>query len=289
MIAKLWGRKGPYRYLIVGLLTLLFSTSLVFPAFGGQFEDAQEALGRGDYATAYRLFKPLAQQGIPEAQFNLGLMYALGQGVQQDETEAAKWFRKAAEQGDPFAQSAIGIMYYEGQGVPQDYAEAVKWWRMSEEYDGNSPYTTFLLGSMYYQGAGVPQDYAEAAKWYQKAADHGDSDAQTKLGNMYENGQGVQQDYAEAVKWYRKAADQGDPYAQISLGSMFFYGKGVPHDYVLAHMWTNLGVLRIPSAETKKRQAIRMRDAVAGLLTPAQIAEAQRLAREWKPKDESGR
>jgi TPR repeat protein len=158
---------------------------------------------------------------------------------------------------------------------------------MSEEHDGNPPQITFLLGSMYYQGAGVPQDYVEAAKWYQKAADHGDSDAQTKLGNMYENGQGVPQDYAEAVKWYRKAADQGDPYAQISLGSMFFYGNGVPQDYVLAHMWMNLGVSRIPSADTKKReQAIRMRDAVAGLLTHAQITEAQRLAREWKPKKE---
>jgi TPR repeat protein len=284
---KVRGRRGTYRYLAVGLLTFLISTSLAVTAYTGQLEDADAAIERGDYEEAYRLTKPLAQEGIPEAQFNLGLMYALGQGVPQDETEAAKWFRKAAEQGDPFAQSGIGLMYYEGQGVPQDYAEAVKWWRMSEEHDGNPPHTTFLLGSMYYQGAGVPQDYAEAAKWYQKAADRGDSDAQNNLGNMYENGQGVPQDYTEAVKWYRKAADQGNPYAQLSLGIMFFYGNGVPQDYVLAHMWTNLGVLRIPSDETKKRkQAIRMRDTVAGLLTPAQIAEAQRMAREWKPKKE---
>ncbi len=71
-----------------------------------------------------------AEQGDADAQYKLGLMYAvLGEGVPQDRQEAAKWFRKAAEQGDAGAQLLLGAMYREGHGVPQDYREAVKWYR----------------------------------------------------------------------------------------------------------------------------------------------------------------
>ena len=101
--------------------------------------------------------------------------------------------------------------------------------------------------------------------------------AQFNLGLMYDNGQGVPQDYSEAVKWYRLAADQGDAYAQNNLGVMYAKGQGVPQDYVLAHMWFNL------SAAQGNEDAVKNRDIVAGQMTPDQLAEAQRLAREWKP------
>ena len=94
---------------------------------------------------------------------------------------------------------------------------------------------------------------------------------------MYSEGQGVPQDYAAAVKWYRLAADQGDAYAQYNLGVMYANGRGVPQDYVQAHKWYNLG------AVAGDKDAIKNRDNVAGKMTPAQIAEAQKLAREWKP------
>jgi len=95
MGVQVQGRKGTYRYLTFGFLTLLFSTSLAVSATAGQFEDADAAYNRGDYATAYRLFKPLAQQGIPEAQFNLALMYVMGEGVPQDYVLAHMWFNLA--------------------------------------------------------------------------------------------------------------------------------------------------------------------------------------------------
>jgi len=134
-------RKGTYRYLIVGLLTLLISTSLVVTAFAGQYEDADAAYERGDYATAYRLFKPMAEQGHAEAQYN--------------------------------------------------------------------------------------------------------------------------------------------------LGGMYFRGRGVPQDFVLAHMWFNLSVSKVPASEGETREATEIIiDLVASKMTPYQIAEAQRLAREWKPKGE---
>ncbi|NNF84461.1 MAG: SEL1-like repeat protein [Deltaproteobacteria bacterium] len=129
-----------YRYLTFGLLIPLFSTSLAVTAYSGQLEDANAAYIRGDYATAFRLTKPLAEQGIAKA------------------------------------QNRLGYLYYQGLG-------------------------------------------------------------------------------------------------------------GVPQDYVLAHMWYNLAASRLPS-DGRRDLYVRNRDSVASKMTPAQIAEAERLAREWKPKKE---
>jgi TPR repeat protein len=101
---------------------------------------------------------------------------------------------------------------------------------------------------------------------------------------MYYNGEGVPQDYEEAIKWYRKAADQGDASAQFNLGVSYEYGKGVPQDYVQAHKWANLAAARFLASQTEFRaNAVKLRDFIAEKMTPAQIAEAQKQAREWKP------
>lgn len=120
-------------------------------------------------------------------------------------------------------------------------------------------------------------DYASALPLWRRLADQGDTRAQGKLGGMYYNGHGVPQDYPEAVKWFRLAADQGNAIAQYDLGIMYAEGRGVPQDYISAHMWFNL------SAAQGNRGAVRNRDITARRMTPAQIAEAQKLAREWKP------
>ena len=83
------------------------------------------------------------------------------------------------------------------------------------------------------------------------------------------------------MKWYRLAADQGNACAQYNLGIMYAKGQGVPQDYVLAHMWFNL------SAAQGIGDAVKNRDIAAGKMTPDQLAEAQRLAREWKPSSKS--
>ncbi len=88
--------KGMYRHRTFGLLTLVIITSLAFSACARQFEDAAAAYERGDYGEAYRLIKPLAEQGYPKAQHDLGVMYAKGQGVQQDFVMAYMWFTLAA-------------------------------------------------------------------------------------------------------------------------------------------------------------------------------------------------
>ena len=95
---------------------------------------------------------------------------------------------------------------------------------------------------------------------------------------MYQYGAGVPQDYATAAARYRKAAEQGYAPAQAGLGVLYFNGQGVRKDYVRAHMWWNL------NATQGYGQSFANGDNVAARMTPAQIAEAQKLAREWKPK-----
>ena len=183
---------------------LMVAVSFAGSVAAGALEDGVAAYEKGDYATALRLLRPIADQGDAGAQYNLGLMYANGQGV--------------------------------------------------------------------------PQDYAAAVNWYRKAAEQGDNGAQVNLGLMYDNGQGVQQDYATAMSWYRKAAEQGYAPAQNNLGVMYDNGEGVGQDDVSAHMWFNLAVAN------GFKEAVRNRDMVARHMTPEQIAEAQKLVREWKPK-----
>ncbi len=140
----------------------------------------------------------------------------------------------------------------------------------------------FELGLMYDEGYGVSRDNQEAAKWYRKAAEQGDAGAQYLLGYMYDKGKGVPQNYQEAFKWTRKAADQGLAYAQSRLGYMYRDGKGVPQDYAQAHMWYNLASANL-TGDARVR-AINSRDLVAKVMTREQIAEAQRLALEFKLK-----
>lgn len=157
-----------------------------------------------------------------------------------------------------------------------DYAATLKEWRpLAEQGD---PTAQHHLGWLYVIGRGVPQDYEEAVRWLRKAAEQGDSDAQTNLGSLYLLGEGLPQDYTEALKWLRAAADQGHPFAQTKLGIMYEDGHGMPQDRVQAHMWFSL------AAAQGSELAGAFRDDLTKHMTPVQIDEAQRLAREWKPK-----
>ncbi len=128
-------------------------------------------------------------------------------------------------------------------------------------------------------------DYETALRELRPLANQGNAEAQFNLGVMYDKGEGVPQDDTEAVKWYRKAAEQGYAEAQYSLGLMYVKGGSVPQDHVRTHMWFNLAASRLPPGEDRDTSA-KLRDNLAVKMTPAQIAEAQRLAREWKPKKE---
>ena len=121
-------------------------------------------------------------------------------------------------------------------------------------------------------------DYVTAAKEYRPLAEQGHAVAQCNLGILYYAGQGVPQDYGEAAKWYRKSAAQGNADAQYNLGILYAEGQGVPQDYVQAHMWFNIAGANGDKAGSKSR------DYIASKMTPAQITEAKKLAREWMEK-----
>jgi hypothetical protein len=132
----------------------------------------------------------------------------------------------------------------------------------------------------------VPQDYGEAMRWYRKAADQGVASAQYNLGYMYANGQGAPENYIEAARWFRESADRGESRAQYSLGALYAGGHGVPQDFVYAHMWVNLAASRAKGDDEKQYSAAR--DSLAARMTPQEIAEANKFAREWQPKQSGG-
>jgi TPR repeat protein len=174
----------------------------------------------------------------------MGVMYESGRGVPADQVESVRWFRKAADQGEPGAQFKLGVKYTMGSGVPQDKKEAVRWLRMAAEQD--------------------------------------DTDAQLFLAWAYPDSRPSANELAaQRVSRLREAAERGLASAQGSLGELYRDGKGVPQDYVQAHLWFNLAASQSTGEDHDQYAAAR--DDIATKMTAGQFAEAQRLAREWKP------
>ncbi len=187
-----------------------------------------------------------------------------------------------AQAGDTLAQHDLAYRYKMGTGVPQDYAEAGKWYRKAaEQGDADSQLN---LGMMYQNGFGVQKDQREAAKWYESAAEQGNAVAEFFLGGIYERGEGVTRDYQRAAQWYEKAADQGDTGSMFALGVMYEHGRGVPQDFTTAYMWFNLWQASDPKFSSPFLKMRSDRDELGKMMTPEQIAEGQRLTREWLAK-----
>jgi uncharacterized protein len=162
----------------------------------------------------------------------------------------------------------VGVKAY----ASGDYATALrKWGPLAEQGYSSAQYN---LGQMYRMGQGVLQDYKVAVRWYRVAAEQGNSDAQFALGRIYFGGQGVLQDYKEVMRWYRKAAEQGHAVAQSGLGAIYSRGTAVPQDSVLGHMWSNIAGANGNKVGADNRAVIEK------IMTPAQITEAQKLAKE---------
>ncbi len=193
-------------------LLVFLAILLGISATAEPISDAIAAYGKQDYATAFRLARPLADKGNADVQFLLGMMYRDGEGVPPDEAVGASWLLRAAEQGHRRAQ--------------------------------------FFVGSSYNRGKGVPEDPVEGAKWL------------------------------------LRSAEQGFAAAQLDLGAAYTTGRGVPRDNVQAYLWSHLATTQFAPGDHRIEIATFSRDNAASSMTAEQIAEAQRLAREWKPKPE---
>ena len=158
----------PFRAFVLATMVSFLAFT---PVAAQDYQKGYDAFEAGDYATALKEFRPLAEQGNALLQTVVGDMYRKGKGVTQDYAEATKWYHLAAEQGKAQAQYNLGFIYKNGEGVPQDYAEGIKWYRL--------------------------------------AADQGDVEAQNNLAVMYEEGNGVLQNNIMAHMWYNLAAANG--------------------------------------------------------------------------------
>lgn len=132
------------------------------------------------------------------------------------------------------------------------------------------------LGWFYYHGTGVDRDYKKAMEWFLKSAEQDYAEGMVNVAMLYSEGKGVIQDFAAAAKWYTRAAGLGDFSAQLALGAIYEYGEGLPQDYVRAHMWYNLA-----ASQQGDPVAIKLRSEISAIMSRSQIAEAQKLAREW--------
>lgn len=233
------------------------------------FKQGYADYNAGDYGRAREHWRPLAEAGHAKAQYGLGLMYANGSGVPQDDLLASQWLRKAADQGHAPAQDALGTLYQLGRGVPKDELQAVRWYRRAAEQGLDT--AQYNLARQYDFGRGVPRDLGAARKWYEKAADQGYPRAQYNLAVMYANGDGVIQDDARAMQLMRMAAAQGHRQATFSLGVMYAEGRGAPRNPATAFAL----ISAVPSPDEQMAQYLDM--LVTGM-TSAQLAHAKQLA-----------
>ncbi len=254
--------------------------------FGAVFSSVWEIKGiQKNLAKALDLYHRAAEHGNASAQSTLGLMYAQGLNFPKDLARAFELYRAAAEQGDVSGQLNLAEMYAKGEGVPKDAALAAIWYHKVAVHSNDlaRPQAQLKLAQMYAKGEGVSRDAVQSFLWYRKAAfnDGVGSSAWVILGNLYAKGEGVQKSAGEAAFWYHKAAEESlvpNAEAQRALGSMYAEGAGVPKDTLLAYMWWNLAAASGNESAKKKRDDLETR------LTPEQIAEAQKLSRDWKPK-----
>ena len=158
-----------------------------------------------------------------------------------------------------------------------DYATALREWQpLATQGHAVAQYN---LGLLYSNGQGVPKDDAQARQWYEKAAVQGHAEAQVNLGILLDYGRGGPQDFKMAVRWYLRAANQGNDLAQRKLGLLYERGDGVQQDFVQAYMWYKLG------AANGVKAGVVLLDALAIRMTSEELLAAQKLAREWTPKD----
>ena len=177
------------------------------------------------------LIRNAANQGDPDGQACLAMLYEEGFGVSEDMKTAVKWYQKAADQGNAGAQSKLGECYYLGKGVAENDAEAVKWFQKAANQEHAD--AQYYLGECYYLGRGVAENDAEAVK----AAEQGNADAQTLLATCYFRGNGVLEDERKAASLYQKAANQGHAEAQYWLGNCYRFGWGIKKDPRKAIEW----------------------------------------------------
>lgn len=243
------------------------------PETVAKLEEASGKEKEKDLDTANRIWLSLAEEGVAEAQYNLGYSLDMGEGLEKtpalalfwyacaasqghikamfrlgrvfdsdrglngliDVSVSAVWYQKAAELGHPRAAAFLGIAFENGEGVEKSLEEALKWYRIAAER-GDSV-GMYSLAFQYQRGERVARDLSEAARLYRAAAEKGHIKSQYCLGNMLLSGMGVEKDPKEGLKWIRRAAENGDAAAEAALGAELESGDNIDKNIFEAAKW----------------------------------------------------
>ena len=170
--------------------------------------EAKTAIDQKNYALAKEIYQSLAQQGDAKAQYNLGLMYASGDGVIYDANQAAYWYQQSSKQGYREAQYALAVMTFNKELESLDYTQAIAWYQAAAKQGHVKSQEN--LGILFYRGDVIDQDIQSAIHWFQSAANQNSSEAQQYLAYIYSSSL-VPEDLIKAGMWMLLSADNPDP------------------------------------------------------------------------------
>ncbi|MFZ6720722.1 tetratricopeptide repeat protein [Undibacterium sp. Ji49W] len=193
---------------LLPLLAVLATFSMAPLSHADDFKDGVAYYEQGDFPSAAESFRAAANKGNADAQFNLGLMYLNGEGIEQDYKQAMSWFEQSASKDNVRAQVNLGRMYAKGKGIVSNHGIAASWFRKAA--DQGYADAQYSLGILYVTGTGVPRDFAKAKELFQQAANQSNASGQYQLALIYLKGRGVNVNLVEAYKWLTLAGDYED-------------------------------------------------------------------------------
>ncbi len=197
----------------------------------GETDAALQAYRDGNYPAAIKIWRKLAANDHPDAQYALGVAYLKGHGITRDTRKAVRWFQMAAKAQHRLAQALVA--YQAGA-----FDTAVALWK-NEAQLGTSD-AQYALGLVLLKGQGVRSNPKQSLQWFGAAAKAGNTAAMFNLGGMYWEGIGTTADPSMAVYWWNRAAEKRDPASQFNLGLAYYFGRGVPRNPAQATFWIQM-------------------------------------------------
>ena len=197
----------------------------------GETDAALQAYRDGNYPAAIKIWRKLAANDNPDAQYALGVAYLKGHGIARDPRKAMRWFQMAAKSGHRLAQALVA--YQAGA-----FDTAVTLWKRGAERGTTD--AQYALGLALLKGQGVKSNAKQSLQWFKIAAKAGNTAAMFNLGGMYWEGIGTSADATMAVYWWNRAAEKREPASQFNLGLAYYFGRGVARNAAQATFWIQM-------------------------------------------------
>lgn len=274
--------------------TLILALALSWPAVAqetaeepaveesGNAGAAYDAFLNGRYEDAIAIWLPLANSGDAAAQFNLGVMYANGLGVDRHMETAMDWWSRAARQLHVRAAHNLALAMLAGEPVvggvraESDFPVILRYLKIGS--DAGYPNSEYTLGKLYAEGVGVERDERRAAELFLSASIKGFAKAQYNLGKVYRDGRGMNRDEELSIFWFLEAAERGHGRAQDKIAERALAGAGVARDEIEALKWSILAARQGIDTADRRRFELTAR------LPDSDIAEGESRAAAFAPR-----